>query len=153
MEWLIFLAFIVVILPPILAIWVWALNTRIRRLEERIIELEAQALERPAAEPTATTAEDAREPLVLDTPLPPLYFAQREQSAEAMKPPQQVAPEEQEPLLLDTPLPPASNDTDDQPAQPAIAARDDGIVISQVIPDGPSVAARARGFEQWLSER
>lgn len=150
MEWLVLLAFVVVVLPPILAIWVGSLNARIGRLEQRIAELEASRLESPAAEQAAPAAEDTREPLVLDTPLPPLYFAQRESPAET--PPSELRPpEELEPLLLDTPLPPAWNDMD-EPPQPVVAARTGGIVVSAVAPDSPP-SFRARGFEQWLSER
>ncbi len=159
MEWLVFLAFVVVVLPPILAAWIWALTARIGRLEQRIAALEARALEAAIAAP-----EDAREPLVLDTPLPPLYFAQRQPPAQssaetpAETPAAATPPEEQpspnlEPLLLDTPLPPASNDMD-EPAQPIVAAavRAERIVVSDVTPESPR-SFRARGFEQWLSER
>src|SRR6185295_15123486 len=97
MEWLVLVAFVAVILPPILAIWVALLNARIGRLERRLAELEARSSGRaPAAAPAP---EDPRQPLVLDTPLPPLYFAQRDEPAEAREPPP-PRQEEREPLLL-----------------------------------------------------
>ena len=42
MEWLVLLAFIVVVLPIILAIWMGALTARIGRFEERLAAIEEQ---------------------------------------------------------------------------------------------------------------
>ena len=102
MEWVLIL---------LLAAWVWRQSARIGALEREIAALHARGKaerriatpavppEPPHANPTTPRSEDTREPLLLDTPLPPLFFAQRGQ-----------AMEDREPLLLDTPLPEASND-------------------------------------------
>jgi uncharacterized membrane protein len=140
----------------LLAAWVWRQSARISALEHEIADLHARSkAERrmatpavpPEPEPTKPStppSEDTREPLLLDTPLPPLFFAQRE-------PP----PDDREPLLLDTPLPEASNDEDEIAASMAPAPRivaESEVIVAAVTPAGPASAQRAGGFAQWLSE-
>lgn len=135
-----------VILILLLAVWIWRQSARISALEQHVATLEARA-ERRAATPAippepapvkadAPQPEDTREPLLLDTPLPPLFFAQRE-----------PVTDDREPLLLDTPLPTASND--EHGAAPAAAPE---VIVRMVSPAGPSDARGPAGFAQWLSE-
>jgi uncharacterized membrane protein len=142
------------VLILLLAAWVWRQSARISALEHEIAALHARGkAERrvatpavpPEAEPAkpATQHEDTREPLLLDTPLPPLFFAQRGQAID-----------DREPLLLDTPLPEASNDEATLPlpsTRPPRVAEPE-VVVVPVSPAGPASTQRPRGFAQWLSE-
>ncbi|MBS0385418.1 MAG: DUF2339 domain-containing protein [Proteobacteria bacterium] len=123
----------------VLAAWILRQSARISALEQQIAALRSSmADERPLADPQAKTPaaeEDEREPLLLDTPLPPLFFAQRADQAD-----------EREPLLLDTPLPQASNDA----APMASEIEGAQIVVAAVTSDGPTT--RSSSFAQWLSE-
>ncbi|MBI3437626.1 MAG: DUF2339 domain-containing protein [Proteobacteria bacterium] len=145
MEW-------VIILILLLAGWIWRQSVRIGALERQIAALEAHTkTEHHEAKPTLPQTQparaskpqpqDTREPLLLDTPLPPLYFAQREQQAAG----------DREPLLLDTPLPDPSNDHGNA-APSAARATDPKIVAQLASPAGPADIQRPPGFAQWLSE-
>jgi uncharacterized membrane protein len=143
------------VLILLLAAWVWRQSARISALEHEITALHARTrpdrrIATPAVPPepepaksTAPQPDDTREPLLLDTPLPPLFFAQREQ-----------APDDREPLLLDTPLPEASNDEASLPplsTQPVHVVESE-VIVALVSPAGPARVGRSGGFAQWLSE-
>lgn len=124
MEWLVIAG---------LGVVVWLQWRRIDELTRRLEKLEGDRADTPAAATTprapapAPQATDEREPLLLNTPLPP---------------------DDREPLLLDTPLPPASNDDEplvdfDAPLPPIPAA---------AYPRPRARAALASTFETWLSE-
>lgn len=142
MEWIVIL----------LAAWIWRQSARISTLERELAALNARAqAERrtvaPAPAPEATTAAapksgeaETHEPLLLDTPLPPLFFAQREPPAD-----------DREPLLLDAPLPEASNDLSDRPPPVSSAAAPE-VIVRAVTPASAQDTQRRASFTQWLSE-
>ncbi|MFZ2031483.1 MAG: DUF2339 domain-containing protein [Vitreimonas sp.] len=147
MEW---------VLIVLLAAWIWRQSARVSALEHELAALQARSKtdrrtatpavppETEPATPNAPQPDDTREPLLLDTPLPPLFFSQREPT-----------PDDREPLLLDTPLPEASNDQDAVAASmapaPGIVTEQD-VIVRAVTPAGPARAQRPGGFAQWLSE-